>query len=48
VQCGGKRGDSVMLEMTGSNKYLQIHEIQLYQSGKIDFKLYRYVHVKKV
>jgi len=35
VQCGGKRGDSVMLEMTGckENK-LQMYEIQFYYPGR--------------
>ena len=34
VQCDGKRGDSVMLEMTGCTNQFQIYEIKVYSPGK--------------
>jgi len=33
VQCGGKRGDSVMLEQTGCTKYLNVFEIKVFYKG---------------
>ena len=34
VQCGGKGGDSVRLELTGCIKYLKVYEIKVYGQGK--------------
>ena len=34
VQCGGKGGDSVMLEQTGCTQYLCVFEIKVYGQGK--------------
>jgi len=34
VQCGGKEGDSVMVEVTGCTVYLSIYEIKVYSQGE--------------
>ena len=34
VQCGGKRGDSVMVEVTICGKHLYINELKVYGQGK--------------
>jgi len=34
VQCGGKEGDSVMLEVTGCTVHLSIYEIKVYSQGE--------------
>ena len=34
VQCGGKGGDSVMLEQTVCTKYLNVYETKVYGQGK--------------
>ena len=35
VNCGGRRGDSVMLEQKNCKKYLLVSEINAYTTGKI-------------
>jgi len=40
VQCGGKEGDSVVLEVTGCTTRLSIYEIKVYSQAQGDVKLF--------